>query len=146
MDNLSDLLEEQISRRNPDFVAFGIGTACFSCRTIRDVTQDWTVVSIYINGSIDRNRAIYLLRQLESGIDRRLSIDQKPERLSFYLEDNSNRAYSAKSYRIQGRLSPRDLSRMGVVLIEEDGDKTRPATPRSDIEDTTRKDVEEIGL
>ncbi|KAI1214511.1 uncharacterized protein F4807DRAFT_403552 [Annulohypoxylon truncatum] len=147
MDNLNDLLDEHISREKRRFVAFGIGTSYFNnSLAVRDAAQDWTIVSIYIDGVIGKSRAIEVLRQLEDDIDRWLSPSQKPERLAFYLEDNSNRAYSAKSYRIRGRLSPGDLSRMGVVSTAEDGDKTPPATPRSEVEDTARKDVEEIEL
>ncbi|KAI0883329.1 uncharacterized protein GGS22DRAFT_168433 [Annulohypoxylon maeteangense] len=113
---------------------------------VHDGTQAWTMVSIYIDGVIRKNRVICLLRQLENDIDSWLSPNQKPERLAFYLEDNSSRAYSAKSYRIRGRLSPGDLSQMGVVSVGEDGDTARPATPRSEMEDMTRREVEEIRL
>ncbi|KAI0891594.1 hypothetical protein F4806DRAFT_301896 [Annulohypoxylon nitens] len=139
MDHLTDLLDEHVSRGDRNFVAFGISVGSFD-------GQDWTIVSIYIDGVVRKSRAIEVLRQLEDDIDRGLSPNQKPARLAFYLDDNSTRAYLAKSYRIRGRLSPRDLSQMGVVSTTEDGDTTRPATPRSDIEDLEGKKVEEIEL
>ncbi|KAI2463120.1 hypothetical protein F4781DRAFT_145460 [Annulohypoxylon bovei var. microspora] len=144
--NLNDLLEEHISRKDRSFVAFGIGTYNFNGRTACDDAQQWTMVSIFIDGVIHKSQAIDVLRFLENDINRWLSPNQKPERLAFYLEDNSSSAYSAKSYRIRGKLCPRDVGQMGVVSIAEDGETTRPTTPRSDMEDATRKSVKEIEL
>ncbi|KAI1092353.1 hypothetical protein F5B19DRAFT_213360 [Rostrohypoxylon terebratum] len=139
MDHLSDLLDEHVSRENRNFVAFGISVGPWD-------GQDWTIVSIYIGGFVCKSRAIEVLGQLENDIDRGLSPNQKPARLAFYLEDKSSHAYLAKSYKIRGRLSPRDLGQMGVVSTTEDGDTTRPATPRSDVDDVERKRVEEVRL
>lgn len=157
MDNLNDLLEEHISRKDRRFVAFGIGTCRFKGHTERDnfpdpvalainSLQEWTTVSLFINKSIDESTATRTLKSLETDIDKWLTRHQKPERLAFYLEDSSGKIYLSKSRRIRGILGPADLGKMGVVPIATDGETTRPGTPRPGIEDATRKTAEEILL
>ncbi|KAI1102413.1 hypothetical protein F4804DRAFT_353746 [Jackrogersella minutella] len=157
MDNLSDLLEEHISRKGRMFVAFGIGILKLGDYNARDDkanlgiqasggAREWTMVSIFTDDVIDKDRAMEIFKHLEDDIEKRLSPDQKPERLAFYLEDNSNSAYVAKSYRILGRLCTGDIGQMGVVSVEQDGEKTRPATPQSEMEEAMRKKVYEVEL
>ncbi|KAI1473467.1 hypothetical protein K445DRAFT_374760 [Daldinia sp. EC12] len=136
MNNLNDLLEEHLSRRNRVFYAFGIGVG--NCES--STSGAWTVVSLYIHGIVDRNGAIEALGSLEHDINSKLRLEQRPERLEFYLEDDSpSNAYRARSRRIAGTLSANDAVRQMGTVEPTDGERTRPGTPRPDTEEVTRQ-------
>ncbi|KAI2641921.1 hypothetical protein GGS26DRAFT_537583 [Hypomontagnella submonticulosa] len=96
MPSLLDIIEEYISWKSPAFIGFGLSDGIGMLPT-------WTVVSLSINGVLDESRAVEKLQQLENDIDTRLSVEEKPRRLAFLLEDNSGNMYMAKSWRVQGK-------------------------------------------
>lgn len=139
MDTLNDLLEEHICRRNRVFYAFGISVGEYENSTSRA----WTVVSLYIHGTVDKVGAAQALRNLEYDINSKLRLDQRPERLEFYLEDDSpSNTYRARSRRVEGTLCARDAARQMGVVEPTDGERTHPGTPRQDIVEATRHVVE----
>ncbi|KAI1802255.1 hypothetical protein F4811DRAFT_530109 [Daldinia bambusicola] len=136
MYDLNHLLEEHISRRDRAFYAYGIGAGNYGS----NASGAWTVVSLYIYGTVNRRRAIEVLRNLEHDINSRLRLDQRPERLEFYLEDDSpGNAYRARSRRIAGTLHASDAVRQMGIVEPADGERTRPGTPRPDIEEATKQ-------
>ncbi|OTA99202.1 hypothetical protein M426DRAFT_90564 [Hypoxylon sp. CI-4A] len=158
MDNLNDILEEHISKRDRIIVAFGIHASNleksntnaaekFAGDKVSSDIEVWTVVSVYANGILGKSQAIETLKALEKDIDRRLPRDSKPERLVFCLEDDSDSVFRAKSHKVKGNLRANDdgLAQMGVVSIVGDGEKTRPATPEPRTNEVT-KTVHELEL
>ncbi|KAI4859129.1 hypothetical protein F4820DRAFT_440726 [Hypoxylon rubiginosum] len=142
MDNLSDLLEWHISKKNRMLVGYGINNCDYE-------GQAWTTVAISVDSVINENGVVRMLQRFENDINQRLSRDQKPQRLAFCVEDNSNNSYWAKSRRVEGTLSAIDAARQMEVVsgsAPEDGEKTRPATPRPEMEEATRRNVIEVEL
>ncbi|KAI0852157.1 hypothetical protein F5Y00DRAFT_227413 [Daldinia vernicosa] len=96
-----------------------------------------------MHGIVDKPGAVQALRNLEYDINSKLRLDQRPERLEFYLEDDSpSNAYRAKSHRVEGTLCARDAVRQMGVVEPTDGERTRPGTPRQDIVEATKHVVE----
>ncbi|KAI1404513.1 hypothetical protein F4819DRAFT_108108 [Hypoxylon fuscum] len=156
MDNLNDVLEWHISRKHRIFVAYGINAGNYGDSTayngkagsayqLNSIAQAWTTVSIYTNKVIDMTRAVETLRLLEDDISKWLSPDQKPERLAFYVEDDSKTAYWAESSVVRGKLSARDAAGQMGVVSSTDEEKTRPNTPRPELEEVM-KDIIKIEL
>ncbi|KAI1464633.1 uncharacterized protein F4812DRAFT_442814 [Daldinia caldariorum] len=138
MYDLNHLLEEHISREDRTFYAYGIGIGAGNYGS--SASEAWTVVSLYTHGTVNRHRAVEVLRNLERDINSRLRLDQRPERLEFYLEDDSpSNAYRARSHRIAGTLHASDAVRQMGIGEPADGERTRPGTPRPDIEEVTKQ-------
>ncbi|KAI0119127.1 hypothetical protein F4814DRAFT_446939 [Daldinia grandis] len=135
MDNLNDLLEEHIGRKNRVFYAFGISVGSYE----KSTSRAWTVVSLYIQGTVNKAGAVQALRNLEYDINSKLRLDQRPEMLEFYLEDDSpSNAYRARSRRVEGTLCAGNAARQMGVVEATDSERTRPGTPRQDIVEATR--------
>ncbi|XXH00372.1 hypothetical protein Hte_006716 [Hypoxylon texense] len=134
MDDLNDFLEWHVSKKNRMFVGYGINESDYE-------GQAWTTVAILVGGVTTKKGVVRMLQSLEDDMNQRLSRDQRPQRLAFRVEDNSNDSYWAKSRRVRGTLSARDAARQMEVVpssASEDGEKTRPATPQPGIEEATR--------
>ncbi|KAI8959533.1 hypothetical protein F5Y11DRAFT_332644 [Daldinia sp. FL1419] len=126
--DLNDLLEEYICKRDNASYAYRIDVGAKDKRTSRTTT----VVSMWVRGTIDSAGAIELLREVEDTINNKLRLDQRPEILEFYLDDDCpGHIYRAISRRIEGTLIAIDAARQ-IPYVVTDGEKTRPATPEGD--------------
>ncbi|KAI6090957.1 hypothetical protein F4821DRAFT_228320 [Hypoxylon rubiginosum] len=134
MDDLSDLLDWHISKKNRIFSGYGISKCDYE-------GQAWATVTVSVDGKPNESGVIQILRRLENDIDQLVAQDQKPERLTFCVMDDSNHTYWAKSRSVRGTLSARDAARqmevplsIGSEIELEDGEKTRPSTPQPEME------------
>ncbi|TGJ83914.1 hypothetical protein E0Z10_g4860 [Xylaria hypoxylon] len=131
---LDDLTSKPEAKRS--FVGFGVWPCDDNYRHSEvDVTGNndslCTHVVISVKGVLDRRTAEDALRKIDREMDVKLSAEQKPPRVSYCLDDDSNTQYRAKSCRIRGTL-PTSSETPEDPAHEEGGsvEATPPASPR----------------
>ncbi|KAI0167174.1 hypothetical protein GGR52DRAFT_92022 [Hypoxylon sp. FL1284] len=142
MNRLNDILEWHVSRKSRMFSGYGINCCDYD-------GQDWTTVMVSVDGEVSKSRVVQILRCLEKDLNELLPGDEKPNRLAFWVEDDSKNLYWAKSRRVRGSLSARHAAKQMEVVpggTLEDGEKTRPATPQPEMEEATRRDIVHVEL
>ncbi|KAI1761393.1 hypothetical protein GGR53DRAFT_505955 [Hypoxylon sp. FL1150] len=138
MDDIRDLLEWHLSKKNRMFGGYAIGNC-------DDEGQTWTTVAISLDRKTNESEVAHMLNRLENDINQLLTPDQTPERLAFCVEDDSNDMYWAKSRSVRGTLNAKAATQQMEIepnIESEDGEKTRPSTPQPE----TVKNMIEVRL
>ncbi|KAI1153594.1 hypothetical protein F4825DRAFT_244302 [Nemania diffusa] len=93
----------------------------------------WAHVVLAVKGVVDRRTAEDVLSKVDKEIDETLLLEQKPPRISYTLDDDSNTQYRAKSHRVRGTLPVAgDVGPYSQTFEHGEGvdDPTPPASPR----------------
>lgn len=136
---LEKFLDGLIARPDTPFIGSGIWPLDGNYRYMEvDPTGDndslWTHVTVSVRNIVGKSTAEELLRMVDEAMDKELSLETKPPRVSYSLEDDSNTLYQAKSLKIQGTrpVPGRELPSEFVYQMDDSYIPTPPGSPKGD--------------
>ncbi|KAI0525718.1 hypothetical protein F5B22DRAFT_658503 [Xylaria bambusicola] len=132
---LENYLDELISKNEAHFqiVGYGISPCNDGYRYTKagaasDDASLWTHIVISVKGIVSKHLAEDILESIDKEISSKLSPEQKPPRVSYTLDDDSNTLYRARSPRIKGTLP--DARGSPKIPAHEETDLTPLGSPR----------------